>query len=246
MAIGKVYIVGAGPGDPELITLKGLKILEKADVVLYDRLVSEELLKYVKKDAVKVYVGKKPGESHKQEEINKMLVEYALKGFTVVRLKNGDPLIFGRGAEECLYATKHGIPCEVVPGISSFQAAAAEAGVPITIRGYSSCFAVVTAVQAETSRRRIDIEEIARHVDLVVVFMGASKSVEVLNKLAKSMGENTPGVIVINATLPNQEVIRGSIRELIDKAEKGLIKSPAIIMVGEAVKINFKMCGDRG
>ncbi|MEM0497758.1 MAG: uroporphyrinogen-III C-methyltransferase, partial [Acidilobaceae archaeon] len=148
MAKGKVFIVGGGPGDPELITIKGLKLVREADVILYDRLCPVEVLKEAKPNAIKIYVGKEPGSHmYSQDDINRMLVEYASQGLNVVRLKGGDPLVFGRGEEECIYVVSHGIECIIIPGVSSFLAASANALAPLTSRGYSSSFAVTTGIE---------------------------------------------------------------------------------------------------
>ncbi|MEM2008161.1 MAG: uroporphyrinogen-III C-methyltransferase [Ignisphaera sp.] len=240
--MGKVYIVGAGPGDPELITLKALRLIKEADVILYDRLVSPQLLSYAKESAIKIYVGKEPGESHKQQEINKMLVEFAKRGLTVVRLKNGDPMVFGRGAEECLYVAEHGICCEVVPGVSSFLAASAVSGVPLTARGYSSSFAVVTSHEDPAKGfRSVDLSRIASAVDVVVVLMGASRAYEVLEEIGKIMGYDTHGVIAINVTLPGQTIIRGSLRDLINMVREKGVERPAVIIVGKSAKLSEKL-----
>lgn len=243
--MGKVYIVGAGPGDPELITLKALKVIKEADVVLYDRLVSPQIIAYAKEDALKIYVGKTPGESHKQQEINKMLVEFAKKGLIVVRLKNGDPMVFGRGAEECLYVVEHGIPCEIISGVSSFLAASAVSCTPLTMRGYSSSFAVITASEDPTKGfKSVDISKVAKAVDTLAILMGASKAQDVLEEIGKAIGYDVYGTIVINATLPDQIVIRGSVRELIEFAKRGFVHSPAVIIVGKAAHLSEKLCGN--
>lgn len=150
---GKVILVGAGPGDPELITIKGLKAIKEADVVVYDDLISKELLNYAKKDAELIYVGKRKGKhSFKQEEINKILVEKAKEGKLVVRLKGGDPFVFGRGGEEILELKKHNIPYEVIPGITSAIAVPEVAGIPVTHRKVATSFTVVTGHEAEDKK----------------------------------------------------------------------------------------------
>ncbi|MCS7110827.1 MAG: uroporphyrinogen-III C-methyltransferase [Ignisphaera sp.] len=240
---GRVYIVGAGPGDPELITLKALKILQQADAVLYDRLVSQQLLEYARGDALKIYVGKSPGEEHRQNEINRMLVELAGKGMTVVRLKNGDPMVFGRGAEECMYVSQHGIPCEIVPGVSSFLAAAATSCTPLTMRGHSSSFAVVTASEDPAKKsRQVDLSRVAQAVDVVVVLMGARRAREVLKELADTLGGDAHGVVVVSATLPEQKIFRGTLAELIELASTGAIQNPAVIIVGRTAGLGGGIC----
>ncbi len=214
MARGRVVIVGAGPGDPELITVKGLKYLMQADVVVYDRLVPAELLELAPPGAERIYVGKEPGRhTMTQQEINELLVRKALEGKLVVRLKGGDPFIFGRGEEECMYAVSRGVECEVVPGVPSFVGASASACIPLTSRGVSSSFAVVTGREAEGKQSRsVRLEAVARSVDTVVVLMGAARSYEILDRIGSVVGYSKPAAVVIWATtLKPISVLRSSI-----------------------------------
>jgi len=240
---GKVYIVGGGPGDPELITVKGLKLVREADVILYDRLAPIEVLREARPDAIKIYVGKEPGgKGFTQDEINRMLVDYALKGFKVVRLKGGDPFVFGRGEEECIYVVSHGVECEVIPGVSSFLAASARARAPLTSRGFSSSFAVVTGMEDPGKGfKAVDIRRVAEAVDTIVILMGASNAEKLLEEVASVRGYDEVGVIVINATLPGEKVIYGSLRELIELARMKVIENPAVIIIGPSVKLRERM-----
>jgi uroporphyrin-III C-methyltransferase len=245
---GKVYIVGGGPGDPELITVKGLKLVREADVILYDRLAPIEVLREARPDAIKIYVGKEPGgKGLTQDEINRMLVDYALKGFKVVRLKGGDPFVFGRGEEECIYVVSHGVECEVIPGVSSFLAASARARAPLTSRGFSSSFAVVTGMEDPGKGfKAVDIRRVAEAVDTIVILMGASNAEKLLEEVASVRGYDEVGVIVINATLSGEKVIYGSLRELIELARMKVVENPAVIIIGPSVKLRERMLEDAG
>ncbi|MCS7117141.1 MAG: uroporphyrinogen-III C-methyltransferase, partial [Nitrososphaerota archaeon] len=174
MSVGKVYLVGAGPGDPELITLKGLKVLRKADVVIYDRLVNVDTLNYTRRAKELICVGKEKGESWKQERINELLIEKAKQYKIVVRLKNGDPMLFGRGAEECEALKEAGIPYEIIPGVTSALAAAAYARIPITHRDYSSTLAIVTGHRKEDYENLDYLIPVFKGVDTTIILMGVS------------------------------------------------------------------------
>ena len=241
---GVVYIVGAGPGDPELITVKGLKLVTMADVIVYDRLAPRELLSYAKEGAELVYAGKEPGaHAMSQDEINKLLLDRAMKGLKVVRLKGGDPLVFGRGEEECMFLARHGVECVIVPGIPSFLGAAAYAMIPITSRGYSSSFAVVTGREApEKGFTSVRLSDVARAVDTVIILMGASRSPEIFKELGEALGGNARGAVVINATRKDQVVIEGTLKELLSTAREGRIRNPAVIIVGKSVELREKLC----
>ncbi|MEM3952027.1 MAG: uroporphyrinogen-III C-methyltransferase, partial [Nitrososphaerota archaeon] len=201
--MGKVYLVGAGPGDPELITLKGLKILKQADVVIYDRLVNEEILKYAENARELICVGKEKGESWKQEEINKLMIEKAKTYDIVVRLKNGDPMLFARGGEECEALKEAGIPYEIIPGISSALAAPTYAGIPLTHRGYSSSVVFVTGHRRGECIEGLEyLKKIFASVDTVVILMGVS-NIEKIVEAALSAGlpRDMSVAIVENATM---------------------------------------------
>ncbi|MEM4042421.1 MAG: uroporphyrinogen-III C-methyltransferase, partial [Saccharolobus sp.] len=190
---GKVYIVGAGPGDPELITIKGYKLLQRADVIVYDRLIPKELLDICKPESEKIYVGKNIGDYKLQKEINELLVKKALENKEVVRLKGGDPYVLGRGEEECLYVLSHNIECEIVPGISSAIAVPAYAGIPVTSRLYSSGFTVISGTQADD---KIIDESYIPKKGTIVILMGIRKIDELYQTLIKVRSENEPVAII--------------------------------------------------
>jgi uroporphyrin-III C-methyltransferase len=234
---GKVYIVGAGPGDPELITLKALKVIEKADVILYDRLVPKEVLRYAKEDCELIYVGKERDKhTYTQEEINNLLLEKALEHETVIRLKGGDPYIYGRGEEECLFLINHRVKCEVIPGISSVLAAPLYAGIPPTNRWASSSFAVLTGEEAKDKNgSRIDFKAVARTVDTLIIAMGTKRFMEIVNELRKVLSQDTALAVVVNGTMRSQYTLiskLGNAEDIVD-----MIRPPAIIIVGEVVKL---------
>ncbi len=240
---GKVVIIGGGPGDPELITVKGLKYIKKANVIVYDRLAPHDVLKYARKDAKLIYAGKEPGKHYMtQDEINNLLVEEAKKGKLVVRLKGGDPYTFGRGEEECIYVLSHRIECEVVPGIPSYVGGLAYAGIPLTHRGIASSFAVVTGQEdPKKGFQSVRLEDVARAVDVLVILMGARKIVEITRKLSNVLPPSTPIAIVMNATTPTQKTITSTLREIAEIIEKNPIKPPAIIVVGRTVELREKL-----
>jgi len=234
---GKVYIVGAGPGDPDLITVKALNILKEADVVIYDRLIPKRILNNCRNDCELIYAGKSPGKHEmEQEEINEIIVKKAIEGKKVIRLKGGDPYVFGRGEEECYYVIKHGIECEVIPGIPSFIGASVYSGIPLTNRSLSSSFSVITGREAkEKSRKTVKVEEIAKFSDTIVVMMGISTLKENLEKIGNARGYDEMCAIIINATTENQKVITGSIKEILESYDKLGIENPAIIIVGKTI-----------
>ena len=236
---GTVYIVGAGPGDPELITLKAARLLERADVVLYDRLVPEDIVRRHAKKARLVYVGKKSaGESWKQEEINRMLVELARSYEVVVRLKGGDPYVFGRGEEECVYLLSHGVRCEVVPGLSSATAAPACSGIPLTSRWAASSFAVVTGREAEDKpERRVDLTRIAGAVDVVVVVMPVFSLDRVVEEIVKAKPPSTPAALIENGCTNKQRVIKSTLSGIVGEARARNVSPPAVLIVGPTVDL---------
>ena len=239
--VGKVYIVSGGPGDPELITIKGLKTILNADVILYDRLAPEELLKYAKKDCELIYVGKERGKhAYSQEEINHLMFKRAVDGKNVVRLKGGDPYIYGRGEEECMFLKENGVQCEVIPGVPSIIAAAVYSGIPLTNRLYSSSFAVITGEEARQKKeRRVKIKEIASHVDTLVILMGVNRFQDIVNELNKVLDGSTPIGIVMNASMKNQRTIITELSEALEVSND--IKPPAVIIVGKVVSLRDKL-----
>jgi uroporphyrin-III C-methyltransferase len=235
---GRVVLVGAGPGDPDLLTLKGAKALAAADVVVYDRLVAPELLDFTPAHAERIYVGKEPGRhAIPQERINELLVEGARRGLNVVRLKGGDPFVFGRGAEELLACAAGGVPCEVIPGITSAIAAPAAAGIPVTHRGMGRSFAVVTGSTAHGDDLP-DLERLATAVDTIVVLMAAGKLAETCGRVvAAGLPSSHPAAIVQWATTPEECSIVGTLADLPERAAEAKIGPPATLVVGEVARI---------
>lgn len=233
----RLTLIGAGPGDPELITLKGIKALGQADVVLYDALISNELLDYAP-HAIKVYVGKRKGfHKHSQDEINKMIVNYAYENGHVVRLKGGDPFVFGRGSEEIDYAENYGIPNTIIPGISSSIAVPSSIGIPLTKRGIAESFWVITGC---TSNRQLslDVELAARSSATVVILMGMHKLAEI-TKVFQNMNKGaTPVAIIQNGTMADQKSGVGTIDDILELACRKNLSSPAIIIIGDVVRDN--------
>ncbi|BAN89649.1 uroporphyrinogen-III C-methyltransferase [Aeropyrum camini] len=240
---GRVVIIGGGPGDPELITVKGLRALETADAILYDRLAPKGLLENLETRALKIYVGKRPGEGLPQEEINRIMENLACRGMTVARLKGGDPYTYGRGEEECMYLIERGVECIVIPGVPSYVAASALHGVPLTSRGVSSSFAVVPGKEApgKPDGRRVKLEEIAKSVDTLVILMGASASAEIAERLLKVLPPETPVAIASNVSTPEAETVVTSLEGLRELGINGMVKSPAVIIVGEVVRLRDKL-----
>jgi uroporphyrin-III C-methyltransferase len=241
--VGTVHLVGAGPGDPELITVRGLRLLREADVVLYDRLVAPALLSEARADAVLVDVGKRGGdESVAQEAINALLVEHAHAGRNVVRLKGGDAFVFGRGSEEVDACAAAQIPCVVVPGVSSAIAAAASAGIPVTERGVARSFAVVTARTAADGAVASPAIGSVAHADTIVVMMGRRALAEVTVQLMHAGRDPaTPVALVSRGTLPDQRVVRSTLANAAIDAERALLASPMVLIVGMVTRRAMEM-----
>lgn len=239
----KVTLVGAGPGDPDLLTIKGVKALAEANVVLYDALANEELLDFAPKAAVKIFVGKRKG-SHEytQDQINQLIVDNALTYGHVVRLKGGDPFIFGRGSEEIEFVENFGIPTFVVPGISSAIAVPAYQGISLTKRGVSESFWVITGT---TSDRNLssDIALAAQSSATVVILMGMSKLAQIVALFQNEFKGETPVAIIQNGTTANEKVGVGTIDTIQEVVVENKLSSPAIIVIGEVVKESHKLKG---
>jgi uroporphyrin-III C-methyltransferase len=232
----KLSVVGAGIGDPELITLKAVKALQNADAVLYDALVNEKLLDYASPGAAKVYVGKRRGEkAFTQEEINERIVAYAHCCGHVVRLKGGDPFVFGRGLEEMQYAQSQGIPAEYIPGVSSAIAGAGAAGIAVTARGASRGFWVLTAT-TDTGDLNPEIFTAAKTDATVVILMGLAKIADIAEAFNAAGKSETPIAVIQNATLPEQQEVIGTIAHISEKVRESGIGSPAVIVIGEVVR----------
>ncbi|MDR4946948.1 uroporphyrinogen-III C-methyltransferase [Neobacillus cucumis] len=240
---GKVYLVGAGPGDPDLITVKGLRCLQEADVILYDRLVNSELLRFAKKGAQLVYCGKLPHyHTMKQETINHFLVKYAKKGYQVVRLKGGDPFVFGRGGEEAEECVKHEVPFEVVPGITSGIAASAYAGIPVTHRGLSKSFAFITGHQASDEAAEHQWTHLANGVDTLCIYMGVSHLPTITKQLMDAgKSPDTPIALVHWGTLSDQQTVVGTLETIVELVKEAAISNPSMIVIGEVVKLHHRL-----
>ena len=233
----KLTLVGAGPGDPDLITLKGVRALKEADVVMYDALVHPDLLNHCRPDALKVYVGKRRGAySCMQEDINPLIVHYARQYGHVVRLKGGDSFVFGRGFEEIEFARQHGIETAVVPGLSSSYAVPASAGIPLTTRGVSESFWVVTGT-TKAGQLSADLHLAAQSSATVVVLMGMHKLAEIMALFSNHGKADTPVAIIQNGTLSEERIVVGQVQDIQQKAADGRIDNPAIIVIGEVAAL---------
>lgn len=243
LLMGKVYLVGAGPGDVELITLKGLKCIQEADVILYDRLVNKDLLQYAKKDAELINCGKLP-DYHlmQQETINKFLVKYANKGKIVTRLKGGDPFIFGRGGEEAEECFQAGIPFEIIPGITAGIAAPAYAGIPVTHRNFSSSFAIITGHCKEGGKDNIQWEALAKGIDTLAIYMGVKNLPYIRRQLLQhGKAPDTPVALIHCGTLTSQKTVVGTLDTIVEMVESQKIINPSMIVIGYVVSLHNKL-----
>ncbi|WP_299082466.1 siroheme synthase CysG [uncultured Paraglaciecola sp.] len=239
---GEVYLVGAGPGDPDLLTFKALRLMQKADLVVYDRLVSPEILELVRRDAEKIYVGKaKSKHSVPQNEINDLLVKKALAGNRVVRLKGGDPFIFGRGGEELETLVEHGVRFQVVPGITAANGAASYAGIPLTHRDHAKSVVFATGHLQDNSIN-LNWQGLAQPDQTIVFYMGLTGLAIICEQLVKhGLANTTPIAMVQSATTTHQKVITGTFKDIQQKAEDAGIKPPALIIVGSVVSLHKKL-----
>lgn len=244
MERGKVYLVGAGPGDPKLITVYGMECIQKADVIAYDRLVNPKLLTYAKEDAELIYCGKSPGRHHLiQDEIHTLLVEKALEGKTVIRLKGGDPFVFGRGGEEAEILKANGIEYEIIPGVTAGIAAPAYAGIPVTHRDHASSYAIVTGHGRDyKGQDNLNWQALAQGIDTIAFYMGIGNMPFICEKLIEH-GRNgyTPVAVIEWGTTHQQRTITGTLNTISELAEQGNIKNPAILLVGDVVKMREKI-----
>ena len=236
---GKVYLVGAGPGDPDLITRKGLRCLRLADVVVYDRLVSPELLDEAPLRAERIIAGKKPGcHAMTQEQISALLIHYARLGYAVVRLKGGDPFVFGRGGEEALALSSAGIPFEIVPGVSSAIAVPAYAGIPVTQREYAGAVTIVTGHEQQVSAA-VNWDALAKTGGTLVILMGVELLSQITQRLlAGDLAPDTPAAVIQQGTLPQQRAVKGTLSNIAQRATEERIQSPAIIVIGAVVALS--------
>jgi uroporphyrin-III C-methyltransferase len=231
----RVTLVGAGPGDPDLITVKGINAIRNADVVLFDALVSTDIIALIPEGIPALSVGKRAGEhSYSQDEINELIVELAYAYGHVVRLKGGDPFVFGRGSEEIHFARKHGVEVSIVPGISSAIAVPGSIGIPVTSRGIAESFWVVTGTTKSGDLSR-DLQFAAQSSATVVILLGMKKVAEIMD-IFKSFGKSeTPVAVIQNGTLPSQKNAVGTVSTIVDLMTKEDLRSPGIIVVGEVV-----------
>lgn len=241
-----VYLIGAGPGDPGLITVKGLEFIKQCDTIIYDRLGTYQLLEMVKPDCRRIYVGKQAGSHYKkQPEINEILVEEGRKGNMVVRLKGGDPFVFGRGGEEVTALLEAGIPFQVIPGITSAVAVPEVCGIPVTHRGTSRSFHVITGHKRADIHRSdeggLDDYDYIRNQEGTSVFlMGLNRLPQIMERLVQTGAEeNTPVAVISKGTMPGQRIVRGDIQTIADKVNEAKLESPAIIVVGENAALDF-------
>ena len=237
---GLVALIGAGPGDPELLTLKGLRLLQEADAVLYDNLVNERILDFARRDAERIYVGKRQRYAGvRQAAINELLAERARAGQRVVRLKGGDPFIFGRGGEEVETLAAQGIDCVVVPGITAALGAASTAGIPLTHRDLAQSVRFVTGHRVN-DRVNLDWPELVNPHQTLVVYMGLLGLAEIVEKLiAKGMNPQTPALLVERATLPEQRHIQAPLQELPAAVAAANVSGPTLIIIGEVVNLGI-------
>ncbi len=244
MKKGMVYLIGAGPGDPGLITVKGLSCLKKADVVIYDYLANEELLKEVQEGAELIYVGKRGSEhTQPQREINSLMIKKVQEGKIVARLKGGDPFIFGRGGEEAEALAQEGVPFQIIPGVTSAIAVPAYAGIPLTHREYTSTVALVTGHEdPQKERSQIDWPKLATGVGTLVFLMGAGHLFSIVDELVNNGRDpQTPIAVIRWGTLPEQETVIATLATIKEEVKRKEIKPPAIILIGEVVKLREKL-----
>lgn len=238
---GKVYLVGAGPGDHKLITMRAVELIQNADVVLYDRLVSKKIISMIPKKTEKVYVGRAVGDdTTHQNTTNDLMVRYAKSKKSVVRLKGGDPIIFGRGGEEAEFLKSHKIKYEIVPGITSGIGSATYAGIPLTHRKYASSVVFVTGHEdPEKKKEAVKWKRLAKSVDTIVIMMGLSR-IDVICKqlVAGGMDKRTPVAVIQNGTTPKQKMITGTVSNIASLVKKNKIAPPTNIIIGNVVDLS--------
>ena len=238
---GKVYLVGAGPGDPKLITLRAVELLKMADIVLYDRLVSKKILAMIPNKAKKFYVGRDVGDDYlHQESTNDLMVKYAKTKKNIVRLKGGDPIIFGRGGEEAEYLKKRKIKFEIVPGITSGIGSATYTGIPLTHRKFASSVVFVTGHEdPQKSKEKVRWKKLAKSVDTIVIMMGLSRIGIICKQLIEGgMNKKTPVAVIQEGTTPQQKMITGNVSNISKLVTQRKIRPPSIIIIGKVVNLS--------
>ncbi|MBP2625088.1 MAG: uroporphyrinogen-III C-methyltransferase [Nitrosopumilaceae archaeon] len=238
---GVVYLVGSGPGDPNLLTRRGFDLIQLADVVLYDRLVSKEIISLIPKQTKKIYVGRSVGDDycHQEQYTNKLMLKYAQIKKHIVRLKGGDPMIFGRGGEEAEYLKNHMIKFEIVPGISSGIGVPTYSGIPLTHRKMSSSLAFVTGNETPYKRNKIDWKKLANCVDTIVIFMGLSKLESICKQFIDGgMNKNMPIAVIQHGTMKNHKTTLGKISTISDQIKNLDVEPPVIIVIGDVVNLS--------
>jgi uroporphyrinogen III methyltransferase/synthase len=240
--VGKVYLVGAGPGDPELLTLRAARLLRSGEVIVYDRLIQEGVLALAKPSAEKIYMGKPLGRHEsRQEEIHQLLVRKAREGKTVIRLKGGDPFLFGRGGEEIEYLAEHGVPFEVVPGVSSCLSAPLSANIAVTHREASSSVAIVTGHNAVGNQERVDWQAVSK-LDTLVFLMCVCNVEAIAQKLiAAGRAPQTPAAIIQAAYWDGEHVVSGTLENIAAEVRRAGVEPPATLVVGEVVRLRDKL-----
>lgn len=238
---GKVYIVGAGPGDPNLITLKAVEAIKNADVVLYDRLISKGILSIIPKKTRKIYVGRDVGDDYKhQDATNKIMLNFAKTRKKIVRLKGGDPFIFGRGGEEAEFLKKHKIKFELIPGITSGIGSAEYSGIPLTHRDHASSVVFVTGHEdAKKKKQTVNWKGLAKSVDTIVIMMGLSR-LDIISKklISGGLDKKTPVAVIQDGTTPRHRMITGNLSDISRKVEASKMRPPSIIIIGKVVNLS--------
>lgn len=241
---GKVFIVGAGPGDPKLITLKAVEAIKSSDVVLFDRLVSKKIIDMIPKRTERVYVGRDVGDDYKhQDTTNDLMVKYAKAKKNVVRLKGGDPFIFGRGGEEAEFLREHKVKYEIIPGITSGIGSAEYSGIPLTHRDYASSVVFVTGHEdAKKTQGAVNWKKLAKSVDTIVIMMGLSR-LEIISKtlISGGLAKNTPVAVIQNGTTDKHKMIKGNLANIARKVSESKIRPPSIIIIGKVVSLSEKI-----
>jgi uroporphyrin-III C-methyltransferase len=239
--IGKIFLCGAGPGDPKLLTVRAMDLINESDVILYDRLIGKDIVKLFPQSTEKVYVGRNIGDpTEHQNKTNELMLYYAKKQKKVLRLKGGDPFIFGRGGEEAEFLKSNNVPFEIIPGITSGIGAAIYSGIPLTHRKFSSAVAFVTGHEdPEKKTPVVKWEKLFDAVDTVVIYMGTEKLDIIIEKIRKGNNSRKKKIAVIeNGTLKNQRIIKGELEDIVEKVKQEGIKPPAIVIIGDTVELN--------